>query len=201
MARTVKEFHEIAADLGMSAKRQHDGREAAGLTARERAQAVNVWRRTAHLLSGYANGADVRGRRPTWSAFWDDGLTRDGILALITERSRFNRCDGDGDAPYADDSVIHWEHGLAGELVFTHGLTESPLARNDLFTQDRVGTEYEVTVSLAVAYTGLDIATVRRAVTRADGNRPAYGYATERGGREYVSHPVFDLIKANRPTR
>lgn len=200
MTRTVREFHEIAADLGMSAKRQYDGRELAGLSARERAQTVNVWRRTVHLLSGCANGADVRGIRPDWSAFWEDGLTREGMLSLITERSRFNRCDGSGDAPYADDSVIHWEHGLAGELVFTHGLTESPLARSDRFTQDRVGTEHEVTVSLTVAYTGLDVAAVRRAVTLADGNRPAYGYAADRGGREYVGHPVFDLIRANRPT-
>mgnify|MGYP001603139784 CR=1 FL=1 len=108
------------------------------------------------------------------------------------EAESFSRAQERGTAnpdavtPLAADTVTEWEFQLAGELVFTHGLTGSPLSRVNAGTERRIGTEYEVTVSLAVAYTGLDAEEIRRAVVDAGGVRPAYGYGDGpqgRGGR------------------
>jgi hypothetical protein len=203
--RTVVEFHATLAEMLISAKRQHDGREAAGLTAAERAGTVDMWRRFAHLAGIYANGAAVRGIRPNWKAFWEDGIDRAGMLRLIARRGRFTRLHETENAAevLSDDTLDDWECRLAGELVFTLSLVESPLSRTDAFTSRRVATEHDVTLSVARAYTGLDLATLRRAVREADGVKPVYGYGNlpDGGyGRQYRPHALMELITANRPT-
>lgn len=195
----------MLAEMMMSAKRQHDGREAGGLTAAERAGTVDLWRRFAHLGAIYANGPAVSGVRPNWTAFWADDLDRNGMLRLIARRGRFTRLHETEAAAgvLMDDTIEDWEYRLTRELIFTFSLTESPMSRIDAFTSRRITTEYDVTRSVASAYTGLDTVALGQAVREMNGVEPSYGYGDGpggRGGREYAPHVLLELITANRPT-
>jgi hypothetical protein len=202
MTRTLEEFHGILADHLVSAKRKHDGRPKPGEPGylnQDSQNAVTVWRRFAHLASGYANGADVRGVRPTWEAFWADGIDRAGFLALLAERSRFNRCRKDGTAKYYDDSVRHWECGLARSIMGSAELIGVARKTGKPETIKRIELDHEVTVQFARAYTGVSLAEFRRIVNDRAGEDTMTAFAEVSG--KYPEHPMADLITANRPTR
>lgn len=201
MARTLGEFHGILADDLISAKRNHDGRPQPGQPGylnQDSQNAVTVWRRLAHLASDYANGTAVRGIRPTWGAFWADGIDRAGLLALITERSRFNRCRKDGTADTYDDSIRWWECGLARGVTWTFELIETARRTGNPETIKRIELDHEVTVKFARAYTGVSLAEFRR-IANEHASEDAMAFAAAPG--EYPEHPMIDLITANRPTR
>lgn len=201
MGRTLEDFHNVLADQLVSAKRKHDGRPAPGhpeYLSQWSQDAVTVWRRLADLAHDYANGEAVRGVRPTWEAYWADGISRDGFLALLAERSRFNRCRKDGEADAYDDDVRRWECGLARGIMWTAELI--PMARKggNPETIRRIELDHEVTVQFAAAYTGLDLGEFRRIVNERAGEEVFMAFAAVPG--EYPEHPMADLITANRPT-
>jgi hypothetical protein len=201
MGRSLAEFHELLADHLVSAKRKHDGRPGPGEPGylnQDSQNAVTVWRRFAHLASGYANGADVRGIRPTGEAFWADGVDRDRFLALLSKRSRFNRCDANGEAQFYDDSVRHWECSLARKIMWTAELISAARKTGNSETIKRIELDHEVTVQFARAYTGVSLAEFRRIVNDRAGENVSMAFATEPG--KYADHPMVDLITANRPT-
>lgn len=204
MARTLAEFHGIAADLMISARRQHDGRPGPGEPGylnQESQDVVTVMRKTADLISGYANGAAVRGIRPTWEAFWADGMDRAKYLKLIARRSRITRAIADGgdmDARLYDDSVRHWECGLAREVMWSAELIAAARLTGKSETIRRIELDHEVTVNFAVAYTGVSLAEFRRIVNAREGEDVTTAFATEPG--KHADHPMAELITANRPT-
>jgi hypothetical protein len=183
------------------AKRQHDARPKPGQTGyldQASQDAVTVWRRMAHLVNNYANGAAVRGIRPTWEAFWVDGIDRAGMLALIAERSRFNRCGEDGEARLYDDSVTAWEYRLAREVMWSAELVTAARKGGDAVTVRRIELDHGVAVLLTATYTGLDTPEIRQVVKSRAGEDVTMTFASTSGA--YASHPLFDLITANRPT-
>lgn len=201
MTRTLEEFHSILADHLISAKRKHDGRPAPGQRGylnQDSQNAVTVWRQFAHLTSGYANGASVRGVRPTWEAFWVDGIDRAGFLVLLAKRSRFNRCRKDGTADLYDDSIQHWECSLARKIMWTFDLIAVARKTGNPETIKRIELEHEVAVQFARAYTGVSLAEFRRIVNERAGEDAMSAFATAPG--EYPKHPMVDLIATNRPT-
>lgn len=204
MARTLVEFHGIAADLLISAKRQYDGRPKPGETGyldQDSQNATTVWRRTVHLISGYANGTAVRGVHPTPEAFWADGMDRAKFLKLVARRSRIVRAivnGGDMEARLYDDSVRHWECGLARDVMHSAELIPAAWKTGNRETIRRIELDHEVTVNLAVAYTGVSLAEFRRIVNEREGESSMTAFAHESG--KFPDHPMADLITANRPT-
>ncbi len=201
MARTLEEFHGLLADLLISARRKNDGVPGPGqpgYLSDESADAVTMWRHMAHMVSVYANGADVRGVHPTWAAFWEDAPTRDKFLSLVAERSRITRAvsrDGDMDVMYVGDSVRYWEFSLALSTVTNDEHAESARRSGNREATRRIMLETEIDLALIRAYTGVDIATLRRTLRECKGERPV-----TRAGHGWDAHPLFDLITANRPT-
>lgn len=201
MTRKISEFHGILADMLISAKRQYDGRPASGepgYLSQASQNAVTVWRRTAHLVDGYANGAARRGVRPGWGALWDDGKDRAAFLRLVKKRSWFNRCGENGEAPLYEDSVSYWEFELARAVMDTASLVTVVRKGGSPETIRRIELEHEVTVHVAVAYTGVSLADFRRTVNKHAGwgiDGPK-GRGSERG---YPLHPMLELITTNRP--
>lgn len=204
--RALAEFHGLLADHLISAYRQHAGRPGPGEPGYlnvESQDAVTVWRRLAHVVSGYANGADVRGRRPTWEAFWADGMDRDKFLKLIVRRSRIVRAlanGGDLDTTLVDDSVRYWENSLALSTITDDGHAESARQTGHREAARRLMLETEIDFAVIQAYTGVDIGTLRRTVRECGGKRPTYPGSDGNGSRTWEAHPLFDLITANRPT-
>lgn len=199
--RTLREFHGVLANRLVGAKREYDGRPKPGEPGylnQDSQNAVTVWRRFAHLASDYANGADVRGIRPTWEAFWADGINREGFLTLLSERSRFNRSDANGEAQYYDDSVRYWECGLARSVMSSAELIGVARTTGKVETIKRIELDHEVTVQFARAYTGVDLAEFRRIVSDRAGEDVMMAFAETSG--KYPEHPMIDLIAANRPT-
>jgi hypothetical protein len=202
MGQTVKGFHGALADMLIKAKTVHDARPKPGEPGylnQASQDAVTIFRRIAHLASGYANGEAKRGIRPTWEAFWRDGIDRRGYVRLLDTRTRFKRCDADGEAATYDDSVTYWEWSLARAVMWTDHLIPEARKTGNPETIARITLDHAVTVRLAAAYTGLDVGDVRRAMAEAEGaevDPPTY----HGGGREYPAHPVFELITAGRPT-
>lgn len=204
MANTVTEFHEIAARMLAVARAELAARPKPGEIGylnQASQDATTVWRRTAHLLSDYANkeqSAPTGSDTPGWGAFWGNGADELGFSRLLARRTRFARCDVDGSASLLDDSVIHWEYDLALELVSS----ESPIVvarkMGSAGTLRRTELEHEVTMNVAAAYTGLPLGDLREALLNNGGELPSYGYRN--GGRSYSDHSVFNLITANRPT-
>jgi len=204
MARTLEEFHGIVADLLISAKRQYDGRPKPGdlgYLNQASQDATTVWRRMVHLVSGYANGEDVRGVHPTPEAFWEDGMSRADYLKLVTSRSRITRAlanGGDMDTRLYDDSVRHWEDGLARAVMNSAELIGVARRTGNQETIRRIELDHEVTVNLAVAYTGVSLAEFRRIVNEREGEDTMMAFATAPG--KHPEHPMAELITANRPT-
>lgn len=198
MGRTLAEFHGLLADYLTSAKRKHDGRPGPGQSGylnQDSQNAVTEWRRLAHLTSGYANGAAVRGIRPTWAAFWADGIDRAGFLRLIASRSRFNRC---GKSSLGEDSVKGWEYSLARSVMGSAEMTETGRKTGNAEIIERLQLDHEVTVRFARAYTGVSLAEFRRIMDERAGENTMMAFAAKVG--EYADHPMFDLITNNRPT-
>lgn len=206
MGRTVAKFHELLAQLLSNTRRKHDGRPGPGqpgYLSDESADAVTMWRHMAHMAHSYANGADVRGIRPTWSDLWEDGMDREKFLALITERSRILRAvkrGGDMDAMLVDDSVRYWEYDLALFTVTNDECAESARQSGNREAARRLMLETEIDLALIRAYTGVGIATLRRTLRECKGERPTYPGRGRDGSRTWEPHPLFDLITANRPT-
>jgi hypothetical protein len=206
MGRTVEEFHGLLADLLINTRRKHDGRPGPGqpgYLGQESQDAVTMWRHMAHMAHSYANGADVRGIRPTWSDLWEDGMDRGKFLALITERSRILRAvkrGGDMDTMLVDDSVRYWEYSLALSTVTNDEHAESARRNGNREAARRIMLETEIDLALIRAYTDVDIATLRRTLRECKGERPTYPGTDADGNRKWEPHPLFDLITANRPT-
>ncbi|AYD81482.1 hypothetical protein SEA_JUSTBECAUSE_327 [Streptomyces phage JustBecause] len=206
MGRTVAEFHGLLADLLINARRKHDGRPGLGepgYLGQESQDAVTMWRHMAHMAHSYANGADVRGARPTWSDLWEDGMDRGKFLALITERSRILRAvkrGGDMDTTLMDDSVRYWEYSLALSTVTNDDHAESARQSGNREAARRITLETEIDLALIRAYTDVDIATLRRTLRECKSERPTYPGVDADGNRKWEPHPLFDLITANRPT-
>jgi len=205
MGRTLGEFHGILADHLINARRRYDGRPGPGepgYLSDESADAVTVWRHLAHVANMYANGEDVRGKRPTWEAFWADGMDRAAFLRLIAKRSRITRAlanGGDMDVMFVDDSVRYWEYDLALLTMTRVDHVEAARRYGKAEAVRRIGLELEVSLTVAQAYTGVDMATLRRTVRECGDARPTYpGHGPD--GRTWEPHPLFDLITANRPT-
>ena len=201
MARTLGEFHGLLADLLISARRKNDGVPGPGqpgYLGDESADSVTMWRHMAHMVNTYANGADVRGIHPTWAAFWEDNPTREKFLALVTERSRITRAlsrDGNMDPTYVGDSVRYWEFSLALSTVTNDEHAETARRNGNREAARRIMLETEIDLALIRAYTGVDIATLRRTLRDCKGERPM-----SPGANGWDAHPLFDLITANRPT-
>ena len=206
MGRTVEEFHGLLADLLINTRRKHDGRPGPGqlgYLGDESADAVTMWRHMAHLAHSYANGAEVRGIRPTWSDLWEDGMDREKFLALITDRSRILRAvksGGDMDAMLVDDSVRYWEFTLALSTVTDDENAESARQNGNREAARRIMLETEIDLAVIRAYTDVDIATLRRTLRECKGERPMSPGVDGNGARKWEPHPLFDLITANRPT-
>jgi len=206
MGRTVEEFHGLLADLLSNTRRKHDGRPGPGqpgYLSDESADAVTMWRHMAHMAHSYANGADVRGIRPTGSDLWEDGMDRGKFLALITERSRILRAvkrGGDMDTMLVDDSVRYWEFTLALSTVTNDEHAESARQNGNREAARRIMLETEIDLALIRAYTDVDIATLRRTLRECEGERPVSPGRNGDGSRKWEPHPLFDLITANRPT-
>lgn len=187
MGHTLADWHREAAEMAFGARTAHDRMISNG-RGREREDAVTVWRRTAHVLNEYANGQPW----DTWEAFWGEAMSRDAYLRLIERRSRFNRCDENGEAVTVRDSVADWERSLAHAITasekraaYAHRVgLEEPTRRTEL--------ELSVDLSIAAAYTGCSLDDLRTALRDCDGQDPDYGDPT--------GHPLFELITANRPT-
>lgn len=206
MGRTVAEFHGMLAQLLSNTRRKHDGRPGPGqpgYLGQESQDAVTMWRHMAHMAHSYANGADVRGIRPTWSDLWEDGMDREKFLALITERSRILRAverGGDMDTMLVDDSVRYWEFTLALSTVTNDDHAESARRSGNQEATRRIMLETEIDLALIRAYTDVDIATLRRTLRECGGKRPVSPGVDADGNRTWEPHPLFDLITANRPT-
>jgi hypothetical protein len=206
MGRTVAEFHGLLADLLINTRRKYDGRPGPGqlgYLGQESQDAVTMWRHMAHMAHSYANGADVRGIRPTWSDLWEDGMDREKFLALITERSRILRAvkrGGDMDTMPVDDSVRYWEFSLALSTVTNDEHAESARRSGNQEATRRIMLETEIDLALIRAYTDVDIATLRRRLRECKGERPVSPGVDADGNRKWEPHPLFDLITANRPT-
>ena len=206
MGRTVAEFHGMLAQLLSNTRRKHDGRPGPGqpgYLGQESQDAVTMWRHMAHMAHSYANGADVRGIRPTWSDLWEDGMDREKFLALITERSRILRAverGGDMDTMLVDDSVRYWEFTLALSTVTNDDHAESARRSGNQEATRRIMLETEIDLALIRAYTDVDIATLRRTLRECGGKCPVSPGVDADGNRTWEPHPLFDLITANRPT-
>lgn len=205
MARTLVEVHGLLADCLISARRKYEGRPGPGqpgYLGDESADAVTLWRHLAHVVSIYANGAGVRGIRPTWEAFWEDGMDRAAFLRLVARRSRIVRAisnGGDMDTTLLDDSVRYWEYELALSALTNDGHAESARQSGNREAARRIMLETETDLAVIQAYAGVDHATLRRTVRDCKGVRPTYpGYRD--GARKWDAHPLLDLITANRPT-
>lgn len=190
MARTVAEFHEIAAGLLTAAKTAHDGERTP--------DNVTVWRHTAHVLSMYANKEKGADRTATWGAFWSDGIDHVGFTRLLARRTRFARCEADGSAPLYDDSVAEWEFSLAEMIVTGESCNAYAVKMNRTDAIRRLGLEFDVVLNITAAYTGCSHDDIMTALRECDGEAPRYSYGPD--GREYAPHPLFELITANRPT-
>lgn len=191
MGQTVAQFHETGSELLISAWHQHKGR--AELIPVDRENAVTVWRHTAHLFSDYANG-----HGENWSAFWDAGMNREKFRSLLDRRSRFNRCGTDGDAKLYADSILSWEFDLTREVITSQNFAQSAHSVGYEEPARRLGHDHEVGVSVVTAYTGCSLPDVRRALTAGAGGLPERKY---QGAKiTYTPNPLFDLIRANRPT-
>ena len=205
MARTLAEFHGILADLLTDARRRYDGRPGPGEPGYldiESQNATTAWRHLAVTVHGYANGAHVRGIRPTWEAFWADGMDRSKFLKLIARRSRIVRAisnGGDMDTTLVDDSVRYWENELATGIMTRVDHVEAARRYNKPDAVRRIGLELELSLTVAQAYTGVDMATLRRTVQGCGDVRPVYPTYDADGNRKWEAHPLFDLITANRP--
>lgn len=201
--RTLDEFHRTLAALLVNAKNRHDARPGPGqpgYLGQDSQDAVTIWRRIAHIAHSYANGEDVKGRRPTWADFWEDGLDLVDMITLVTNRSRYNRCGDDLDASLVDDSVKYWEYGLVLSVVRDDVYAEAARRNGNAEAARRLMLETETGLAVITAYTGADARTVRDALHAADGKDPeAPGYAG--GARTYPTHPLLDMIAANRPVR
>lgn len=206
MTRTLVEFHGLLADLLINARRKYDGRPGPGepgYLGDESADAVTLWRHLASTVNGYANGAHVRGIRPTWEAFWADGMDRAKFLKLVARRSRIVRAisnGGDMDTTLVDDSVRYWEYDLALSTVTNDGYAESARRSGNREAARRITLETEVDLTVIQAYTGVDLATLRSTLRECEGKHPAYPGQGPDGSRAWEAHPLFDLITANRPT-
>lgn len=206
MSHTVAEFHGLLADRLVSARRKYDGRPGPGqpgyLNA-ESQDATTAWRHLAHLANGYANGGEKRGIRPTWEAFWADGMDRAAFLRLIERRSRILRAvknGGDMDTMLVDDSVRYWEYDLALGIMTHIDHVEAARRYNKPEAVRRIGLELDLSMIVAQAYTGLDLATLHRTARECGDVRPTYPGHGPDGSRTWEPHPLFDLITANRPT-
>ncbi len=203
MARTLVEVHGLLADMLISARRKYDGRPGPGelgYLGDASADAVTTWRHLADVVGRYANGAQVRGIRPTWKAFWADGMDRNAYLRLVAGRSRIVRAGDDMDAMLVDDSVRYWEYDLANTIMTKVDHVAAAHRYGKTEAVRRIGLELEVSLAVAQAYTGVDLTTLRRTVLDSGENRPAYPGRAADGGRKWEAHPLFDLITANRPT-
>lgn len=190
MARTVAEFHEIAATLLVEMKTAHDEMRTP--------DNVTTWRHAASVLSMYANKEKGADRTATWGAFWADGMDHIGFMRLLARRTRFARCRADGDAPLCDDSVTEWEFSLAEMLVTGESCNAYAAKMNRADAIRRLGLEFDVVVNVTAAYTGRSHGDIMAALRECDGEGPRYSYGPD--GREYAPHPLFELITANRPT-
>ncbi len=204
MARTLVEFHGIVADMLVEARRRYDERPAPGEPGylnQASQDAVTTWRRMAHLVSGYANGAAVRGVHPTWEAFWADGMDRSQYLKLIARRSRIVRTLANGGdlntSPYGD-SVRYWECGLAREVMNSAELVGVARKTGKPEVIRRIELDHDVTVKLAMAYTGVSQEEIGRILDEREGEDTMMAFAS--GAGQLPSHPMIDLISANRPT-
>lgn len=184
----------------------HDARPKpgeAGYLGQESADAVTTWLHLVHLVNIYANGADKNGIRPTWEAFWADGMDRATFLKLVARRSRITRAlanGGDMDVMLIDDSVRHWEHDLARSVVSTDQYAERARRNGNREATHRLMLETEIGLAVIQAYTGVEITPVRDALAASKGEGPKYpGHAPD-GSRAWESHPLLDLITGNRPT-
>lgn len=206
MGRTLVEFHGLLADMLTDARDKYDARPGPGESGYlndASADAVTAWRHLAHVVDSYANGADKRGIRPGWGAFWSDGMDRPALLKLIARRSRITRAvsnGGDMDTMLVDDSVRYWEYGLAlsmmtdvDHLLAAHRCKKTEAVR-------RIGLELALSVTVVAAYTGLDAAEIQKTVEDCGTTRPTYPGHGPDGSRTWEPHPLFDLITANRPT-
>jgi hypothetical protein len=191
MTRTLAETHAIMANILDSARRVHDARHSPDVTQEGRENAVTAWRRTAYLISTYANGTD----RDTWRAYWEDGMDYAAFLSLITKRSRFNR---DGVRVIERDSVTRWELTLAHELIMSESLSASVRKNGKEETIRRLGVESDVTFAVTMAYTGLGPLALMDALQKSAGTAPTYGWVD--GECVYHPHALRELITANRPT-
>lgn len=216
MTRTLVEFHGLLADHLINARRKHDGRPGPGqdgYLGDASADAVTAWRHFADVVSKYANGAEVvRGRRPTWEAFWADGMDREAFLRLVTDRSRITRAlseGGDMDTMLVDDSVRYWEYELSllimtkvDHLGAARRYQNAELAQKHKRSEAvrRIDLELEVSLAVARAYTGVDLATLRRTIKECGTIRPVYPGRNADGSRKWEPHLLSDLITANRPT-
>jgi hypothetical protein len=206
MAQTVSGFHGALADLLTEARERHDARPKpgeAGYLNDASQDAVTAWRHLASTANGYANGAETRGIRPTWEAFWADGMDRAKFLKLIARRSRITRAvanKGDMDAMLYDDSVRYWEHGLAlsimteiDHVMAAHGYGKAEAVR-------RIGLELLLSLKVAAAYTGLSVDVLRETAESCGKTRPTHPGHGPDGSRVWESHALADMITANRPT-
>lgn len=190
MARTVAEFHEIAAALLVEMKTEHDEMRTP--------DNVTTWRHAAHVLSMYANKEKGADRTATWGAFWSDGIDRIGFVRLLARRTRFARCQADGDAPLCDDSVEEWERLLAHAITAAESAHAFAVKIHKADAARRLGLELDMSLNIAAAYTGCSDDDLRAALRECDGEHPTYTHTPE--GRVNNPHPLFELITANRPT-
>lgn len=206
MTRSLVEFHGLLADMLTEARERYDARPKAGepgYLGDASADAVTAWRHLASTVNGYANGAHKRGIRPTWQAFWADGMDRTAFLKLVARRSRIVRAitnGGDMDTMLTDDSVKFWEHDLSlgimtdvDHLMAAHAYGKAEPVR-------RISLELALSLQVAAAYTGLTVDALRVVVEGCGKTRPTHPGHDADGGRAWEPHPLFDLITANRPT-
>lgn len=206
MGQTVKDFHAALADMLTEARERYDARPGSGepgYLGDAAMDAVTAWRHLASTANGYANGAGVRGIRPTWEAFWTDGMDRAKFLKLVARRSRITRAianGGDMDTMLIDDSVRYWEYSLAlgimtdiDHVMAAHGYGKAEAVR-------RIGLELLLSLKVAAAYTGLTVEALREVAESCGTTRPVYPGQGPDGSRAWEPHPLADLIVANRPT-
>lgn len=206
MGQTVSGFHGALADMLTEARERHDARPKPGERGylNDASQdAVTAWRHLASTANGYANGAGVRGKRPTWEAFWADGMDRAKFLKLIARRSRITRAvanGGDMDTMLVDDSVRYWEYSLAlsimtdiDHVMAAHGYGKAEAVR-------RISLELLLSLKVAAAYTGLPVDALRETAESCGKVRPAYPGNGPDGSRVWEPHALADMITGNRPT-
>lgn len=205
MTRSLSEFHGSLADMLTEARERHDARPKPGepgYLGDASADAVTAWRHLASTVNGYANGAHKHGIRPTWEAFWADGMDRAAFLKLIARRSRIVRAitsGGDMDTMLTDDSVKYWEYDLALEIMTDADHLMAAHAYGKAEPVRRISLELLLSLQVAAAYTGLTVDALRVTVESCGRTRPTHPGRGADGSRTWESHPLLDLITANRP--